>query len=330
MNRTYHRIRQYVTWEGMKNDIENYIRRCAKCQQNKLTQRNTKIPLTLTTTPTGVMEKCNIDVVGPLNVSQNSNRCILTIQDELSKFLVAVPLKQQTAEEVARTFVENVVLVFGEPQQLLSDLGSNFLSETFRNMCKLLRIHKLQTTPFHPMGNASNERSHRGMTEYIRCFVNKELSDWDEWVRYATFVHNTTPYGSTNFTPFELMFGRIAYFPGYLQKEPSSAFYAYESYLQELKARLQSSYTLARNKLESSKLKSKEYYDKTVHTPPFKVHDLVLMKDFSVRRGRSRKLESAYTGTYKIKRTEGTNVVLEGKRSKEIKVHTNLLKPFYV
>jgi hypothetical protein len=85
MNRTYHRIRQYVTWEGMKNDIQEYIRKCVTCQQNKLTQRNTKIPLTITTTPTGVMEKCSIDMVGPLNPSHNGNRYILTIQDELSK-----------------------------------------------------------------------------------------------------------------------------------------------------------------------------------------------------------------------------------------------------
>lgn len=39
MNRTHHRIRHCVSWEGMKNDIENCIRICVKCQQNKLTQR---------------------------------------------------------------------------------------------------------------------------------------------------------------------------------------------------------------------------------------------------------------------------------------------------
>lgn len=74
--------------------------------------------------------------------------------------------------------------------------------------------------------------------------------------------------------------------------------------MRELKARFQSGYTLARNKLESSKLRSEESYDKTVHTPQFKVHDLVLMKDFSVRGGRSRKLEAASSGAYKIKRIE--------------------------
>jgi hypothetical protein len=68
-------------------------------------------------------------------------------------------MKQQTGEEIARAFVEHVLLESGVPQQLLSDFGSNFLSKTFRNIRKLLRIHKLQTTPFRPIGNASNEET---------------------------------------------------------------------------------------------------------------------------------------------------------------------------
>jgi hypothetical protein len=35
------------------------------------------------------------------------------------------------------------------------------------------------------------------------------------------------------------------------------------------------------------------------------------MKDFSVRRGNSRNFEIMYTGPYKIKKIEGTNVTLE-------------------
>jgi hypothetical protein len=98
---------------------------------------------------------------------------------------------------------------------------------------------------------------------------------------------NTTPHSSTGFTPLELMFGRLTNLRGYLRKEPSNEFYAYESYVHALKARLQSGYTLARSNLESANLKSEEYYDKTVREPQFNVRDFVLMKNVSVRRGRS-------------------------------------------
>jgi hypothetical protein len=45
------------------------------------------------------MEKCDTDFVEPLNIIQNDNWYILTAQDELTNFLVAVPLKQQPAEK---------------------------------------------------------------------------------------------------------------------------------------------------------------------------------------------------------------------------------------
>jgi hypothetical protein len=50
----------------MKKDIEKFIRKCENCQNNKLMQRHTKMPLMLTDTPPVVFEKCSVDIVGPL------------------------------------------------------------------------------------------------------------------------------------------------------------------------------------------------------------------------------------------------------------------------
>jgi hypothetical protein len=102
-----------------------------------------------------------VDIVGPLSPSDEGNRYILTVQDDLSKYLIPVPLKEQTAEEVAKAFVENVVLIYGQPQVVLSDCAANFLSETLKNMCKLLGIKKIQSTSFRPQTQGSLERTHR-------------------------------------------------------------------------------------------------------------------------------------------------------------------------
>jgi hypothetical protein len=112
----------------MKEDIENFIRKCEKFQKNKLTQCHTRMLLTITDTPSVVFEKFIVDILGPISPSDEGNRYILTVQDDLSTFLIAVPLKVQTAEEVARAFVENVVLVYRQPQVVLSNCGANFLS----------------------------------------------------------------------------------------------------------------------------------------------------------------------------------------------------------
>ena len=85
---------------------------------------------------------------------------------------------------------------------------------------------------------------------------------------YGAFVHNTTPHSATSSMPFPLLFGRL---PGVLQRRPPSAFYAYDTYIKELEAMLQSSYTTARKNSETSKVDNKRQYDISVHVPKFEI-----------------------------------------------------------
>jgi hypothetical protein len=160
MNRSYKRLRHFINWEAMKRDVEEYIQKCEKCR-NKMMQCRTRVLLTISDTPSTIFEKCTIDIVGPLSNSMIGNRYILTIQDDLSKFLIAVPLAEQLADEVAKAFVDNVILIYGAPRTILSDCGSQFLSMSFKKVCKLLGIKRTQTTSWHPQPNRSNERTQR-------------------------------------------------------------------------------------------------------------------------------------------------------------------------
>jgi hypothetical protein len=329
MNRTYDRVKLFITWPGMKQELEEYIRRCETCQKNKITQNKTKLPMTITTTPELVWEKCALDIVGPLSQTLDGNKYALTFQDELSKYTLAVPIKQQDAMTVARAFVEEIVLKFGIPQIVLTDQGSNFMSEVFANVCKILKIKRIKCTAYWPQSNGSLERTHRVLVEYLRCFILADQGNWDLWLPYATFVFNTTPHTSTGFTPHELLFGRKPNIPGMLQKEPPDVQYTYDNYVKELQSRLQSSYQIARNNLESRKERSKEYYDRSVNTPLFVLGDKVLLHDERVRRGRSAKLTTPWIGPYEIVDVDDVNVTLKLPRNRTLKVHANRLKPFF-
>jgi hypothetical protein len=85
--------------------------------------------------------------------TEKGNKYILMFQDDLSKLVTAIPIPQQDAETIAREFVINVILKMGTPKQVLTDQGANFLSDIFKNVCKLLKIKKLQTTAFRPESN---------------------------------------------------------------------------------------------------------------------------------------------------------------------------------
>jgi len=102
----------------------------------------------------------------------------------------------------------------------------------------------------------------------------------------------TIPHHSaTGFTSFELTYGHQAILPTALIKPPKPT-YSYDDYAQELRERLRATNQLAKDRLKEEKFKAKLQYDKSVNEKIFKVGDKVLLHDETVRRERSKKLES--------------------------------------
>ena len=134
MNKTYRAIRAHYTWPNMSSEIEEYVKQCKSCQLNKILTPRHKAPMEITTTAEQPFEKCYLDVVGSLPLTQGSNKYILTFQDDLSKYVVAVSLTQQDAGTVVRAFVEKVVRTYGTPRNLQTDQGANFISECLRTL----------------------------------------------------------------------------------------------------------------------------------------------------------------------------------------------------
>lgn len=87
-------------------------------------------------------------VTGSLSTSATSN--LLTFQDNLTKFVGACPLTNETSEAIAEQPVERVILRFGMPEIILTDNASNFTSDVMHNVYKLLGIKKCTTSPYHP------------------------------------------------------------------------------------------------------------------------------------------------------------------------------------
>ncbi|XP_011859870.1 PREDICTED: uncharacterized protein LOC105557283 [Vollenhovia emeryi] len=324
--RTLHRIKLRHHWHGLNKDVESYVAKCEFCQKNKL-RHKTKMPLVITDTPTRPFEKCALDIVGPLTITATGNKYALTFQDNLTKFSKAIPLENQEANTVAKAFVTKIILEHGIPEKVLTDQGTNFTSEIFKNTCKLLKIHKIQTTAYHPESNGALERSHRTLAEYLRHYISTDQTDWDEWLPYVMFTYNTTPHTVTGLTPFELIYGHQAILPSALNQPPKFT-YTYDDYAQELKERIRAANQIAKANSKEEKEKSKKYYDKKAKETSFKVGDKVLLLDETLRRGRSKKLEPEWIGPYTVmeKHNDVNYSVKMGRRT--IRVHANRLKLF--
>lgn len=124
----------------MKKDIQEFIRKCRQCQLRKLTRVKTKQPMIITDTPGSAFDKVALDIMGPLPITDKGNQYILTIQDLLTKYSVAIPLDIATSLSIANAFAKKFICIYGAPKAILTDQGTNFLSALMRNLTKKFNI----------------------------------------------------------------------------------------------------------------------------------------------------------------------------------------------
>jgi hypothetical protein len=196
------------------------------------------------------------------------------------------------------------------------------MGEVFKKVCKLLKVEKIHATAYHPESNGALERTHKTLTEYLRCFCNPKLNNWDEWLPFACFAYTTTPHSVTKFTPYGILFGRIANIPGTLQRQPEPV-YNYDDIIFGIKYKMQECHKKAKERLIQFKEKQKEKVKSNEHL--FKENYLVLL-----RMEARQKLGPLWKGPFEIKEVRGSNAVIQelGKRKRQ-EVHTNRLKPYF-
>lgn len=328
-HKTYKKIKANYKWESMKKDIKEFIKKCESCQKNKLNRKKNKKPMEITSTSTEAFQKIALDIVGPLPLTENGNKYILTLQDDLTKYSQAYPLLKHDAETIADCFVRNFICKFGTPEIVLTDQGADFTSNLIKEISKLFKFKKINTSAYHPQSNGALERSHSTLADYLKHYVNEDQTNWDKWIDFAMFSYNTSVHTSTQFTPFELIFGFKANLPSSIIKEPEFKYF-YDTYLDELVLKLRKSRDIARNKLIDSKEYNKQIYDKKCKNIDFKVGDTVYLSNNAIKIGKSRKLAPYWLGPYKvIKVNSSTNVTIKIK-NKKLKVHSNRLKHAFV
>lgn len=292
--RTKNRIRKYYYWPTINKDIKDFIRNCSVCEQSKV-NRHTRMPMGVRSLASTPFEHVYLDLVGPINPPSNSGYTyILTGNCELTKFAVATPIVDASALTTARAFVHDVVLRYQLPRVITTDNGTNFTSDLFSNVTKLLGIKKLLTTPYNPKANLV-ERFHRSMGHFMRAFVQQNPGDWDDFVPFAIHSYNNTPHSTTGYAPQELLFGFSAELPSNLLNEPRPM-YNYDSYVSELRYRLQYTHKIAKQNLLERAHKNKGYYDQKTNELSLEVGDMVNQ----LKNVKGHKFERPYDGPWEV------------------------------
>jgi len=96
-----------------------------------------------------------INIVGPLHVCRDTGSCfILTIVDHCTHFPEAFPLVTHEAVDVAKALVSGFSH-FCFARDILSDCGSEFMSQLTKVFLEEFGIKHIRTSPYHPATNGS-------------------------------------------------------------------------------------------------------------------------------------------------------------------------------
>lgn len=324
INRMYNNIKKYYFWNGLNKDVNDFVKRCDECQRFKYCKVN-KEPMVITTTASYAFQKVALDLVGPLN-NDCDNRYILTLQCDLTKFVEGYPLPNKESKTVAEAFVNNFILRYGIPAEVLTDQGTEFLANVFRESCSILGIKQLNSTAYHHETLGALENSHKHLAAYLRIQLAKYANNWSSWVPYWCFVYNNSVHTETRYTPHELVFGKLGSLPSNVISNRVEPIYNVDDYPKELKYRLQVAWNDAKQNLIQSKITRKEKFnDKLKNIGKYRIGSKVLVKNETI----TNKIgDEIFKGPYTVLEDKGPNVTID-LGNKRIEVHKNRIRNYY-
>ena len=106
------------------------------------------------------MANIAIDLLGPYLPTTRGNERILSCMDLLTHYIFLVPIPNKQVETVIKAYTENIYSEAGGSYLILSDRGSEFTAQTFKQVVEELGLKQVFTLPRMPTANPVLERAH--------------------------------------------------------------------------------------------------------------------------------------------------------------------------
>jgi transposase InsO family protein len=334
--RTVRRILGRYWWPRLTSTINEYVKSCRACQQNKSPTISPAGLMQITTTPESPFDHWAMDVMGPFREGKKSGvgkfKYLIVIVDLFSRWVVAKATTDQKAPTVIEFLKKRVFSKFGYPRSILTDRGPNFLSIDVKKLFEASGIMHFTTTAYHQQANAKVERVNKMIGEALRCYVGRKGNEWPNHIPTIIHALNTSYCTPIDMTPFMAVYGKEA------RSRMDNEFGWTQSFLEEVWKKDQERDDFlyfvrcyAACRMEVQKWDNKKRYDKHRRDVSYLAFQLVLKKREGADKNMGGKLKEKFEGPYIVlKRKSFLNYqILKVKGGTlPIVVHVSKLKPF--
>jgi hypothetical protein len=281
----------------------------------------------------GPFSRVGIDAIGPFKLSNSGNKYILTATCYFTKYAEVRTVPDISAGTTAKFIVEEIICRHGAVEELLSDLGRNFLAEVVQQILVIVGTRHVRTTSYKPSINGLDERFNGTLCRSIFKYVDSTQKNWDQFIGMLRFEYNTNIQSSTKLSPFMILYGRDVRLPidiitGASVDRPDDP----KAYAKDVVEVMPTFWKIVKENIREAQMQQKKYYDKRHRDVNYGKGSLVWVYKPARKRGMTDKLIHKNRGPYIIvQKYKDVNYIVEqvrGPKKREI-VYVSKLSPYY-
>jgi len=297
---TWRALQREHWFHGMKQVVKRVVKSCPDCLAVKGRPRIAET-LAPDKRPPALGDVWHIDGL-KLPLSQGYDHLIVAT-DTATKYIVLTKATGETAKAAAETIME-ITSRFGPPKRVVSDRGRAFLSEAVELACRDLYIKFDPVGAQQPQANGEAERTNRTLLEILTTLCRDREDQWAQHVPEAAYIINTRISSATNYSPYELVYGRQPPGPSYVApiREAERGGRKESELVHNLRNRIARLQELAHENQIIAGKQQAAYHDAHAKAHEFKVNDTVYVyKQSSTTGGVTSKINYHWRGPYYVK-----------------------------
>ena len=191
-------------WPHMAAQVKEHIGKCHPCLAFKAKQPKAPLENIIATHP---LELVHLDYLC-LEPGKSLEENVLVVTNHFTRYTQAYVTRTQTAHTTVRTLWDKFIVHYGLPEKILSDQGCNFESQLVANLCKLMGVQKIWTSPYHQQTNSQCGRFSSTLINMLGMLPSEKMSEWKNHIGMLVHAYNCPRNSAIGFSPYYLMYGR--------------------------------------------------------------------------------------------------------------------------
>ena len=208
IKKTLFYLKDFFFWPSMNQRITECINKCKICASRKIDQGRTK-EILLPRIGERFLEQIVVDIAY-MDTKRSEKKYMVVIIDRFSKLVSLSSTNSQDESTILNVILNNWIYKFGRPESILTDRGRIFEGSMFRDWMSKFGIKQEFSSPYQHQSNGLAERVIRTVRDMLATSLTGAglENNWQDLLPRIEFSLNATIQNSTNFSPFEIVYGR--------------------------------------------------------------------------------------------------------------------------